>query len=262
MSDPAPASNTAAADQTATNAGAAGGAAAGGQAAGAGTGAGAAAAAAGAGDAAKAAATAAAGAAEAAKTAAAATEAAKTAADAPKRLLSFADEAKKDDAAAVSAKAAADAAAKPEDWKLERAKDSQITQVEFDAMAAKAKALNLSKDQANALLQERSTYQAAENRRVNDQWHAEAMADAEIGGAKMPATVANAQKVLTAYATPAERKAIADSPFANNPFFLRFCNRIAAAMPAEDTVHTGDKPAGGKQYPRNPAEAARAMYNK
>lgn len=241
MSDAAPASSTATADQTAANAGVASGAAAGGQAAGAGAGTGAAAAVAGA-----------------AAAVPAKVDVAGAAAEPAKRLLSF-DEPKAD-AAADAAKKTANAAAKPEDWKLERAKDSAITQTEFDAMAAKAKALNLSKDQANAMLQERGAIQVAENARINDDWHAQSMADAEIGGAKMPATLANAKKVLTAYATPAERKAIADSPFANNPFFLRFCNRIAAAMPAEDTVHTGDKPAGGKQYPSNPAEAARTMY--
>ena len=186
--------------------------------------------------------------AKAAETAAAAAKAT----EGPKRLISFDEAATKTEAAKTEVT--------PADWKLELPKDAPIGAPEFEAMIAKAKSLNLSKDQANAMVETRIAHQKAETNRVNDAWHAEAMADSEIGGDKMPAVLARTKQVLMAIATPAERKAIADSPFANNPLFLRMMNRAHALLPVEDTVHSGQPPAVGKQYPRNQAEAAAAMY--
>lgn len=174
---------------------------------------------------------------------------------APKRLITDPD-AKKPDAPAAKAEEP-----KPGDWKLEAPKDSVVSAAEFTALEAEAKKLGLPKEQAQAIAAFRDSQARAEISRTNDLWFDQSMADTEIGGDKMPATQANVQKALTAWATPAERAAIANSPFANNPLFLRILNRASQALGREDLTGRGAPPAkAGPQMPTNAADAARTMY--
>ena len=85
------------------------------------------------------------------------------------------------------------------------------------------------------------------------------MKDPEIGGEKMPTTLVNVKRAMGALCTAEERKAIANSAFANNPIFLRVMNRAAALIPAEDKTVAAGQPVG-KQMPTNSAEAANLMY--
>lgn len=170
---------------------------------------------------------------------------------APKRLIT--------DAAAPVADPAKPAVAPAADWKLDAPTSGPISAQEVTALEAQAKKLGLSKDQAQAFVTHRTEQVTAEITRTNDLWFEQSNADPEIGGAKMPATVANVQKALGAWATAEERKAIAGSPFANNPLFLRIMNRAAAALPREDAVHTGAPPIAGN-YPTTQAQAAAVLY--
>lgn len=176
---------------------------------------------------------------------------------APKRLIVDAP-AKVDPAAKVEP---AKEAAKPAEWKLEAPKDSMVSQGEVAALEAKAKSLGFSRENAQALLQHRAEQVRADIQQTNDLWYDQSMADPEIGGAKMPATQANVQKALSAFATADERKAIAGSPFANNPLFLRILNRAAASLPSEDTVHVSHA-ATQSDYPTDAASAAQYMYGR
>ena len=174
---------------------------------------------------------------------------------APKRLITDPD-AKKPDAPAAKAEEP-----KPGDWKLEAPKDSVVSAAEFTALEAEAKKLGMPKEQAQAIAAFRDSQAKAEISRTNDLWFDQSMADTEIGGDKMPATQANVQKALTAWATPAERAAIANSPFANNPLFLRILNRASQALGKEDTTGRGAPPAKtGPQMPTNATEAANTLY--
>lgn len=194
-------------------------------------------------------------AADVAKQAPAAGEKAADATPAPKRLITDPD------AKAPEVVPAKAEEPKPGDWKLEAPKDSVVSAQEFTALEAEAKKLGLPKEQAQAIAVFRDAQAKAEITRTNDLWFDQSMADTEIGGDKMPATKANVQQALAAWATPAERAAIANSPFANNPLFLRILNRASQALPKEDAVGRGTPtPKSGPQMPTNPTEAANLLY--
>jgi len=151
---------------------------------------------------------------------------------------------------------------KPADWKLEAPKDAGLDPADVAALDKSFKSVGLDKTKAQALLNEHAAMQKAQVNRAYEVWHDEAMKDPEIGGEKMTATLANVKRALGAFATTDERKAIANSPFANNPLFLRILNRAAAALPTEDaTKVVGGQPVG-KQMPTNLQEAINLMYPK
>lgn len=175
---------------------------------------------------------------------------------APRRLIMDAEAPK---AEATTAKAPE--AAKPADWTLEIPKDSLLTKDEFAGLETYAKGAGLDKDKATALAKTIAEQRTAEVSRTNDLWYTQSMSDPEIGGEKMPATVANVQRALAAYATPDERKAIANSPFANNPLFLRILNRAASGVPTEDKIIAGGT-SGAGGMPTDSAGAIAAIYGK
>lgn len=174
---------------------------------------------------------------------------------APKRLIT--------DAAVEAPKveAAKPAEAAPVEYKLVIPEGSPLAKSEVEAVTSLAKEYKLTPAQAQQVLTGRHQAQLAEIARTNDAWYAESMADPEIGGDKMQASIANVQKALATYAKPEERKAIANSPFANNALFLRIMNRVAAGMPAEDTIHNST-PANTLQFPSTPDQAAKVMYRR
>lgn len=147
------------------------------------------------------------------------------------------------------------------EYKLVIPEGSSLAQSEVEAVTSLAKSYNLTPAQAQEVLTGRHQAQVAEIARTNDAWYAESMADPEIGGDKMQVSIANVQKALATYAKPEERKAIANSPFANNALFLRIMNRVANGMPAEDTIHNAT-PANAIQFPSTPDQAAKVMYRR
>lgn len=172
--------------------------------------------------------------------------------EAPKRLL--ADEpAKPVDAVKDAPKA--------EEWKLETPKDSLVTAAEFTAMEAEAKKLGLTKDQANGLVSFRDAQARAEFTATDKRWYDEAMANPDIGGTKMPETVALCKKFMAAHMPPEMVKAVINSPFANNPVFLYITSKAGALMATEDKVHASGGQPQGKSYPQTHDERARAMYS-
>ena len=179
---------------------------------------------------------------------------------APKRLI-VESVAKTEPAKAEPVKEIAKEVPKPAEWKLEAPKDSLLSQGEIVALEAKAKSLGFSRENAQALLHHRAEQVKADIQHTNDLWYDQSMADPEIGGSKMPATQANVQKALAAFATADERKAIASSPFANNPLFLRILNRAAAGLPSEDVVHASHA-STQSDYPTDPSSAALYMYGR
>ncbi len=129
------------------------------------------------------------------------------------------------------------------------AKDAGISQAAAEKLLAREAA------QAET----RTAAQAKEVEAVGNTWLEQAKAHPEIGGDKLDAAVANAKRALGAWATPEERRAIAESPFANNPLFLAILNRAAKALPTEDTIHSAAGSAAAAQ-PKTAGDAARALY--
>ena len=170
---------------------------------------------------------------------------------APKRILTT-------DAPAEAAKEGATAPPAP-DWKLDMPKDAPFHETEFKALTETAKKAGLTQVQAEALVKHRVEQTHAEINRVNDLWYDQVSKDPEIGGQNLATTVANAKRALAAWATPDERKAIANSPFANNPMFLKILNRAAAALPTEDKAIPGNA-TSAPERPMTPEGAAQVMY--
>lgn len=146
--------------------------------------------------------------------------------------------------------------AKPVDWKLTAPEGVTLAAEDVGAIEAFAKENGLSQAQAEKVLaRDVASRAAAESARqtqattIGETWRAEAEKHPEIGGAKLPAAVEAAKRALAVYATPEERKAIADSPFGSNPMFIAIMARAGKGVPVEDTVHTG----AGPVTERNPA---------
>lgn len=98
--------------------------------------------------------------------------------------------------------------------------------------------------------------QAAEeaNTQAVADWTAATKADAEIGGSKLPATLASANKVLAKFASPELKTLLDQSGLGNNPELIRVFARIGAVL-SEDTLDTGNgnaqpvRDAANKLYP-------------
>jgi predicted metalloendopeptidase len=168
--------------------------------------------------------------------------------------------------ASADAKPADQAAAKPGEWSLKLPDGAQYAEKGLKAVETFAKEHGLSQAQAEKLLGwqikdhgDRTAAQAAEVAQVGTQWLEAAKADTEIGGAKFEATQQNVKRAMMAVLSEADRKAVADSPFANNPVWLKAMNKVAALLPSEDSVF------GTHQVPgdtRTPSEKMYPMYSK
>lgn len=135
---------------------------------------------------------------------------------------------------------------KPVDWKLAAPEGVTLAAEDLGAIEAFAKENGLSQAQAEKVLaRDVASRAAAETARqtqattIGETWRAETEKHPEIGGAKLAEAVKNAQRTLAAYATPEERKAIIDTPYANNPVLIAILSRAAKNIPVEDTLHAG-----------------------
>lgn len=135
---------------------------------------------------------------------------------------------------------------KPVDWKLTAPEGVTLAAEDVGAIEAFAKENGLSQAQAEKVLaRDVASRAAAETARqtqattIGETWRAETEKHPEIGGAKLAEAVKNAQRTLAAYATPEERKAIIDTPYANNPVLIAILSRAAKNIPAEDVLHAG-----------------------
>ncbi len=145
------------------------------------------------------------------------------------------------------------------DWKLTAPEGVTLAAEEVGAIEAFAKENGLSQAQAEKVLARdvasRAAADAARETQattIGETWRQEAEKHPEIGGPKLAAAVENAKRALAQYATPEERKAIADSPFANNPMFIAIMSRAAAGIRTEDTVLSGGS--ASKAVELNPAK--------
>lgn len=93
-------------------------------------------------------------------------------------------------------------------------------------------------DLAVKLSQKWADAQTARVAEMHAEWEAEAKADKEIGGDKLPDTLATAKKALDAYGTPALRELLDQSGMGNHPEMIRFAAKIGKLV-GEDTFVGG-----------------------
>lgn len=148
------------------------------------------------------------------------------------------------------------------DWKLTAPEGVTLAAEDIGAIEAFAKENGLSQAQAEKVLARdvasRATADAARETQattIGETWRQETEAHPEIGGAKLPAAIEAAKRALAVGWTPEERKAIADSPFANNPMFIAGLSRLAAHLKSEDGV-----PSGGSASHAAETNPAKIMY--
>lgn len=174
----------------------------------------------------------------------------------------LADTQAKTEGAPVDKAPEAKAEAPKTDWKLTAPEGVALAAEDIGAIEAFAKENGLSQAQAEKVLaRDVASKAAADAARetqattIGETWRQETEAHPEIGGAKLPAAIEAAKRALAVGWTPEERKAIADSPFANNPMFIAGLSRLAAHLKSEDGV-----PSGGSASHAAETNPAKIMY--
>lgn len=146
----------------------------------------------------------------------------------------------------------------PEKYEL-KLDEGALTADEVAGVETLAKSLGLSQEQAQKLAEQRATDKAAAQDAVKQQvadlragWVAEIKADKELGGDKLPETLAVASKVLKDYDKSGEVTAwLNASGMGDSPMAIRFFHSIGKALSEDRFVpSTGSN---GQPASRDPA---------
>lgn len=136
----------------------------------------------------------------------------------------------------------------PEKYELKAPKDSLLDAAEIAQVETKAKALGLSKAQAQALLEERqeakSVFAQAQKdafKKHQESWLPELEADKEFGGANFKESAENAKRFVDLIATDAEKKILNDKEtrWGDNPVLFRLFARAGKRMANDKLVTEG-----------------------
>jgi hypothetical protein len=212
---------------------------------------------------------------------AAAATAAASAADAAATTAATADAGTAADASAAAGSAAAAAPVVPEKYDIKVGPEVKIDAAIIERTAATARALGLSNDAAQKLLdgvvQEAQTAEAAALQKAADeqkafidawspggakfverdaQWKQAALADPEIGGTpeKLAASVEQATQALKKYGSPELEKVLSidETGFGQHPAVLKFLARIGKAMGEGEMI--AGSPSRGQPAAKTTAE--------
>jgi len=138
----------------------------------------------------------------------------------------------------------------PEGMELDEAAAAEFTPI--------AKELKLTQEQASKLGQVAVAMQQRAVQRHLDtvaSWVDEVTNDKDIGGDKLPATLAATKTVMDTFGTPALKAALESSGYGNHPEFIRFVHKIGTHL-SEDTFVKG----GNTTPPDSPDAKAGRMY--
>jgi hypothetical protein len=137
---------------------------------------------------------------------------------------------------------------------------SHLTAEAVEKVAARAKELNLTPEQAQAELQRESdlvkTFVEGEKQKLAKEvtaWVDETRKDTEIGGEKFAQSAEMAKRVVNRFGTDAFKKALNDTGLGNHPELVRVFVRIGRAMTEDQLVVASGQPTA-------PRSAADVLY--
>jgi hypothetical protein len=119
----------------------------------------------------------------------------------------------------------------------------QLDQAAADEFSAIAKEHKLTQEQATKFtgiavaMQQR---QMESHANLVASWAEEVKGDKEIGGDKLPETLASTKRVMDTFGTPELRDALNASGYGNNPHFIRFVAKIGSQLSQDTFVKGGN----------------------
>ena len=133
----------------------------------------------------------------------------------------------------------------PEQYDLKTTNGEVFDSGVLSAFTSVAKELDLSNESAQKVLDKVApALEARTNQQIQGMWSqfaSETKADKEIGGDKLPETLANAHKALDALASPELRKLLVESPIGSHREMLRFLAKAGKAISADSFVNGANK---------------------
>ena len=152
-----------------------------------------------------------------------------------------------------------------EDYTLELSEGSHVKQSRLDEIVADARKQGLSKDQAQALVdreqQAISTYLEQEKSALEErsqQWVEDVKSDQEIGGEKFGASVEQAKRVISKYASDSLKDMLEKTGLGNHPEVVRLFARVGKEMASDSFVNA---PAGNVPVKQAKSYAERLYGN-
>lgn len=154
----------------------------------------------------------------------------------------------------------------PESYSFQAPDGQEFDKGVIDQFSSVAKELNLSQDKAQLVLDKMAPViaqrQAEQIAAVHAQWADQTKADKEIGGDRLPETLAVAKKALDATGTPELRQLLDQSGFGNHPAVIKHFYQVGKAISQDTVVNSGDgisasgnagRPAADVLYDKTPS---------
>lgn len=140
----------------------------------------------------------------------------------------------------------------PEKYDLKLAEDSLLDQKDVDEIAARARELDLSNEDAQLMVEMEAEAAnryhekiAAEVKEIHDGWLKAAQTDKEIGGDSFKENVELAHRVLEKFGTKEFNQMLNDSNYGNHPEVIRIFARLGKQMASDEAVFGSDQ--GGEK---------------
>lgn len=142
-------------------------------------------------------------------------------------------------------------------YDLKAPENSPLKADDVARIAADARELGLTSEQAQKLLERESAAEVKRNERsqlafeeVKQGWKDASMKDPEIGGDKLAENAERAHRLAEKYASPKLKKDLSELGWGNNPEVIRMFSKIEQDLMANDTLVNGS-PSGTRSGPKN-----------